>query len=105
MVDSLASISPETRQVIVASLVLNGVLLFVNQTTTSTRLDAPKVDLNRVRHSHPDPALIGQQVAEPIVVADGQVAVVTDGQLSGLVNKGIVVGDHARVEMTFENGD
>jgi Mce-associated membrane protein len=25
------------------------VLLFVNQTTTSTRLDAPKVDLNRVR--------------------------------------------------------
>jgi Mce-associated membrane protein len=25
------------------------VLLFVNQTTTSTRLDGPKVDLNRVR--------------------------------------------------------
>jgi Mce-associated membrane protein len=24
------------------------VLLFVNQTTTSTRLDGPKVDLNRV---------------------------------------------------------
>jgi Mce-associated membrane protein len=24
-------------------------LLFVNQTTTSTRLDGPKVDLNRVR--------------------------------------------------------
>ena len=26
-------------------------LLFVNQTTTSTRLDGPKVDLNRVRMS------------------------------------------------------
>jgi Mce-associated membrane protein len=25
------------------------VLLFVNQTTTSTRLDGPRVDLNRVR--------------------------------------------------------
>ena len=25
------------------------VLLFVNQTTTSTRLDGPQVDLNRVR--------------------------------------------------------
>jgi Mce-associated membrane protein len=25
------------------------VLLFVNQTTTSTRLDAPRTDLNRVR--------------------------------------------------------
>lgn len=31
------------------------------------------IDLDRVRHSHPNPALVGQQVEEPVVVADGQV--------------------------------
>lgn len=31
------------------------------------------IDMHRVRHSHPDPRLIGQKVAEPIVVADGRV--------------------------------
>ncbi len=31
------------------------------------------IDLNRVRHSHPNPALIGQQVSEPIVTRDGKV--------------------------------
>ncbi|WP_243639809.1 PAS domain-containing protein, partial [Streptacidiphilus pinicola] len=30
------------------------------------------IDLNRIRHSHPDAALIGQQVAEPLVVLDGR---------------------------------
>ncbi|HKC27667.1 MAG TPA: sensor histidine kinase, partial [Jatrophihabitans sp.] len=30
------------------------------------------IDMNRVRHSHPDPTLIGQQVEEPIVTLDGQ---------------------------------
>src|SRR3954449_4721027 len=29
------------------------------------------IDLNRVRHSHPNPGLIGQRVEEPIVVVDG----------------------------------
>jgi two-component system CitB family sensor kinase len=29
------------------------------------------IDMNRVRHSHPDPSLIGQKVAEPIVTKDG----------------------------------
>ena len=36
------------------------------------------IDMNRVRHSHPNPSLIGQQVAEPIVVADGRVHVGSD---------------------------
>ncbi len=31
------------------------------------------IDMNRVRHSHPIQSLIGQQVAEPIVAADGKV--------------------------------
>ena len=30
------------------------------------------IDMNRVRHSHPNPALIGQKVSEPIVTADGR---------------------------------
>jgi two-component system CitB family sensor kinase len=41
------------------------------------------IDMNRVRHSHPDPALIGQQVAEPIVVADGRVHVGIDNGSTG----------------------
>lgn len=41
------------------------------------------IDLNRVRHSHPDPALIGQQVTEPIVVADGRVHVGIDNGSTG----------------------
>ena len=31
------------------------------------------IDMNRVRHSHPIPPLIGQRVTEPIVTADGRV--------------------------------
>ena len=30
------------------------------------------IDMNRVRHSHPNPALIGQKVSEQIVTLDGQ---------------------------------
>ena len=30
------------------------------------------IDRNRVRHSHPDPSLIGQKVAEPVVALDGR---------------------------------
>jgi two-component system CitB family sensor kinase len=41
------------------------------------------IDLDRVRHSHPNPALIGQRVAEPIVVADGRVHVGTDNGSTG----------------------
>ncbi len=41
------------------------------------------IDMNRVRHSHPNPALVGQQVAEPIVVADGRVHVGIDNGSTG----------------------
>ena len=41
------------------------------------------IDMNRVRHSHPDPNLIGKKVAEPIVVADGRVHVGTDNGNTG----------------------
>ena len=30
------------------------------------------IDLNRVRHSHPNPALIGQKVSEPVMARDGK---------------------------------
>ena len=30
------------------------------------------IDLHRIRHSHPDPALIGRKVAEPLEVLDGR---------------------------------
>ena len=30
------------------------------------------IDMNRVRHSHPNPALIGQQIEEPLAVLDGK---------------------------------
>ena len=30
------------------------------------------IDMNRVRHSHPNPSLIGQKVEEPIVTVDGK---------------------------------
>ncbi|WP_158866121.1 sensor histidine kinase [Leifsonia sp. AG29] len=31
------------------------------------------IDRNRIRHSHPNPALIGKQVSEPLVAQDGRV--------------------------------
>jgi two-component system, CitB family, sensor kinase len=42
------------------------------------------IDLNRVRHSHPDPALIGQRVSEPLVAADGQVHLRVDPGATGV---------------------
>ena len=44
------------------------VLLFVNQTTTSTRLEGPKVDLNRVRLTldRVDGAVAGEQGRRPL---------------------------------------
>jgi two-component system CitB family sensor kinase len=36
------------------------------------------IDMNRVRHSHPNPALIGQKITEPIVTIDGKSHVGTD---------------------------
>lgn len=45
------------------------------------------IDLHRVRHSHPKPALIGQQVSEPIVVTDGRTHVgLNDGSTGRSAN-------------------
>ncbi|HET9169600.1 MAG TPA: SpoIIE family protein phosphatase [Actinospica sp.] len=41
------------------------------------------IDLQRIRHSHPIPALIGQPVAEPIVVRDGQPHIRVDAGATG----------------------
>ncbi|TWP35740.1 ATP-binding protein [Leekyejoonella antrihumi] len=41
------------------------------------------IDMHRVRHSHPDPALIGQKVAEPIVTKDGRVHTGIDNGSTG----------------------
>lgn len=41
------------------------------------------IDMNRVRHSHPNPALIGQQVSEPIVTVDGRTHVGIDNGSTG----------------------
>ncbi|MEO7018402.1 MAG: sensor histidine kinase [Leifsonia sp.] len=42
------------------------------------------IDLNRVRHSHPDPALIGQKVSEPLVASDGHVHLRIDPGSTGV---------------------
>ncbi|HEY8282450.1 MAG TPA: sensor histidine kinase [Leifsonia sp.] len=42
------------------------------------------IDLNRVRHSHPDAALIGKKVSEPIVVRDGKVHLGIDSGATGI---------------------
>ncbi len=42
------------------------------------------IDTNRVRHSHPDAALIGKKVEEPLVAADGKVHLGTDQGATGL---------------------
>ncbi|MDQ4215203.1 sensor histidine kinase [Microbacterium capsulatum] len=50
-------------------------------TATSKRTGAAYVvviDMDRVRHSHPDPALIGQKVSEDVVARDGRVHLGTD---------------------------
>ncbi|MER5449132.1 sensor histidine kinase [Streptomyces sp. NPDC002766] len=41
------------------------------------------IDLHGVRHSHPIPALIGEPVAEPVVVKDGRTHVGTDQGATG----------------------
>ena len=41
------------------------------------------IDMDRVRHSHPNPALIGARVEEPVVVADGQVHTGIDNGITG----------------------
>ena len=41
------------------------------------------IDMNRVRHSHPDPALIGQKVSEPIITVDGKTHVGIDYGATG----------------------
>lgn len=56
-------------------------------TQTANRTGAAYVvviDMNRVRHSHPDPALIGKKVEEPLVAADGTVHLGTDQGATGL---------------------
>ena len=41
------------------------------------------IDMNRVRHSHPDPTQIGKKVSEPIVTADGRVHMTVDHGSTG----------------------
>ena len=46
------------------------------------------IDMHRIRHSHPDPALIGQQVTEPIYTVDGKVHTrVDDGSTGRVVDR------------------
>ncbi|MDP9027186.1 MAG: sensor histidine kinase [Actinomycetota bacterium] len=42
------------------------------------------IDLNRVRHSHPDPSLIGQKVSEPIMARDGKTHLGVDSGATGV---------------------
>jgi two-component system CitB family sensor kinase len=42
------------------------------------------IDMNRVRHSHPDAAFIGKKVSEPIIARDGKVHLRTDNGSTGL---------------------
>ncbi len=41
------------------------------------------IDMLQVRHSHPNPALVGQPVTEPIVTADGQIHLGVDSGSTG----------------------
>ncbi|MGN7797650.1 ATP-binding protein [Leifsonia sp. 22587] len=54
------------------------------------------IDRDRVRHSHPDPSLIGQKVSEPLVARDGRVHLRVDSGATG-------VNANARVPL-FGNG-
>lgn len=42
------------------------------------------IDRNRIRHSHPNPALIGQPISEPLVAADGRVHLGIDTGATGV---------------------
>lgn len=46
------------------------------------------IDMNRVRHSHPDPLLIGQRVSEPIITIDGRTHTSTDSGVTGISANG-----------------
>jgi PAS domain-containing protein/anti-sigma regulatory factor (Ser/Thr protein kinase) len=48
------------------------------------------INLDRVRYSHPDPALIGQQVSEPVVALDGRTHTRIDTGATGRSANGIV---------------
>jgi two-component system CitB family sensor kinase len=48
------------------------------------------IDQNRVRLTHPDPALIGQRVSEPMIAADGQVHLRVDNGAVGATANAIV---------------
>ena len=41
------------------------------------------IDMDRVRHSHPNPALVGQKVSEDVVARDGRVHLRTDSGSTG----------------------
>ena len=41
------------------------------------------IDMHQVRHSHPDPALIGKKISEPIVTIDGRVHTGVDNGSTG----------------------
>lgn len=55
------------------------------------------IGLDRVRWSHPDPALIGQKVAEPVVAADG-------GVHTGVDHGGLGTSANARVPVYSAGG-
>lgn len=69
-------------------------------TTTASRVGAAYIvviDQDRVRLTHPDPNLIGQQVTEPLVAADGQVHLRVD-------NGAVGVTANARVPLRDSTG-
>jgi two-component system CitB family sensor kinase len=55
------------------------------------------IDMNRVRHSHPDVSLIGQKVTEPIATMDGKIHVTIDNGANGKAPlygpDGVMVGE------------
>ncbi|MGO4592656.1 ATP-binding protein [Leifsonia sp. 2TAF2] len=56
-----------------------------SQTAARTGADyVVVIDRDRVRHSHPDPSLIGQKVSEPLVAADGRVHLGVDSGATGV---------------------
>ncbi|MGN8027788.1 ATP-binding protein [Microbacterium sp. 22242] len=68
--------------------------------TAMTRTGAAYVvviDLDRVRHTHPDPSLIGKRVSEDVVARDGRVHLATDTGSTG-------VTANARVPVFAEDG-
>lgn len=83
----VAAQNPEIRAAMAAGLPPNpqGIVQTVAQriATESGASFVVVIDLNRIRHSHPDPALIGQPVSEPIVVRDGQPHVRVDMGATG----------------------